>query len=97
MLETRKVLSSTMEKSNYVIPGTPAAREPNADTSELPDDLLLMVLKREELLTQAKLHVLQYDRMMGDSQLRNLRAELMQVGATNGEDAKQIKVWILSL
>lgn len=92
MLDARKEIGILAENSEYIIPGTAAAREPNADTNNPPDHLVIEVLKREELLTRAKLHVLQYERMMGDSQLRSLRAELMQVGATKGEDGKETKV-----
>ena len=72
MLQNRKETAEQEKESS--------GGQHTADANEeLGDEQILKVLMREELLTRAKLHVLQYERMMGDLQLRSLRAELVQV------------------
>lgn len=78
MLDSRK--QADWVKTDKDVPSDMGVgHKPTDHTEDLSDQLTLKVLKREELLTRAKLHVLQYERIMGESQLRTLRAELMQV------------------
>ena len=79
ILEGRKQAAELAKDHNVGLSGAEAGQADADQPEDLSDELTLTVLKREELLTRAKLHVLQYERMMGDSQLRTLRAELMQV------------------
>ncbi len=50
--------------------------EVNAD---LPDGVIIAMLKREVLLTRAKLHGLMYDHIMSERKLRSLKTQLRQV------------------
>lgn len=51
----------------------------------LPDAAMLSMLRREVLLTRAKLHYLGYQQMMAERMLRSLKAQLRQVGAVLGQ------------
>ncbi len=49
---------------------------------ELPDHVIVALLRREALLTKAKLHALSYEHIMGERSLRTLKAQLRQVRGT---------------
>ena len=65
------------EKKN----GTTAA-DPPPDPSALPDDVILSMLQREVLLTEAKLHALDWELLQSDRNLRQFRSQLRQVAST---------------
>lgn len=46
---------------------------------DLPDSVIVDLLKREVLLTGAKLHALWYDHVVAERKLRTLKAQLRQV------------------
>ena len=46
---------------------------------DLPDGVIVAMLKREVLLTRAKLHGLMYDHIMSERRLRSLKTQLRQV------------------
>ena len=48
---------------------------------DLPDAVIIVMLKREVLLTRAKLHGLMYDHIMSERKLRSLKTQLRQVRA----------------
>ncbi len=52
-----------------------------ASPADLPEHVIVAMLRRETLLTSAKLDALRYDQTMGERQLRKLDAELHQVGS----------------
>lgn len=65
------------------LPGAPPAPAgSSADAESLPDAVMLSMLRREVLLTRAKLHYLSYQQMMAERTLRSLKAQLRQVGAS---------------
>ena len=47
---------------------------------ELPNSVIVAMLRREVLLTRAKLHALCYEHIMAERKLRSLKAQLRQVG-----------------
>ena len=47
--------------------------------ADLPDGVIIAMLKREVLLTRAKLHGLMYDHIMSERKLRSLKTQLRQV------------------
>lgn len=49
------------------------------DPSTLPDDAILSMLHREVLLTEAKLHALDWELLQSDRNLRQFRSQLRQV------------------
>lgn len=91
MLDARKKLGDLVEKSGFVLPESIAVRRQNVDSSNLPDDLMIELLVREEVLICAKLHSLEYDQMMEEKQLCNLDAIINQVGITNWGYANEAK------
>ncbi|GAB4814795.1 hypothetical protein N2152v2_001841 [Parachlorella kessleri] len=56
------------------LPGAP----PAAEDDYLPDAVVLSMLRREVLLTRAKLHYLGYQQLMAERMLRSLKAQLRQ-------------------
>ena len=52
-----------------------------AGPADLPEHVIVAMLKRENLLTRAKLNALFYDHITGERQLRKLKTELRQVGS----------------
>lgn len=50
--------------------------EMSLEEGALPDEVVLKMLKREVLLTRAKLHALMFEHIMGEKQLRSLKAQL---------------------
>lgn len=60
-------------------PQPPAAEKPDDQSKELPDEVIMAMLKQEVLLTGAKLHGLCYDQIMGERKLRSLKTQLRQV------------------
>lgn len=50
-----------------------------AEPSELPDSVIVSMLQREVLLTEAKLHALDYELVTSERKLRQLRSQLRQV------------------
>lgn len=58
------------------LPGAEGYVEP----AELPDHVIIAMLQREVLLTEAKLHALDYELVMAERKLRQLRSQLRQVG-----------------
>ena len=48
-------------------------------STDLPDAVIVAMLKREVLLTRAKLHGLMYDHIMSERRLRSLKTQLRQV------------------
>lgn len=57
-----------------------AAGEGDKDKENVvPDPAMLSMLRREVLLTRAKLHYLGYQQMMAERMLRSLKAQLRQV------------------
>lgn len=59
-------------------PVTSSAGSP-AEPSDLPDHVVLRMLHREVLLTQAKLHALNYEQAVAERKLRTLKSQLRQV------------------
>ena len=57
----------------------PHLAQTEVDT-EIPDSVIIAMLKREVLLTRAKLHGLMYDHIMSERRLRSLKTQLRQVG-----------------
>ena len=55
-----------------------------ASPAALPEHVIMAMLRRENLLTHAELNVLCYDKIMGERNLRRLKAELRQVGVHVG-------------
>lgn len=51
----------------------------------LPDSIIVAMLRREMLLTRAKLHVLNYERSMGTHRLQSLVKKLRQVCGVTGQ------------
>lgn len=45
--------------------------------------VIIKMLEREALLTQAKLHALEFDRVQGGQQLMRLKSQIRQVGGMN--------------
>ena len=62
------------EKKN----GTTAS-DPPPDPASLPDDAIQSMLQREVLLTEAKLHALDWELLQSDRNLRQFRSQLRQV------------------
>jgi len=62
-------------------PQPPASEKPDEESRELPDEVIMAMLRREVMLTRAKLHGLCYDQIMGDRRLRSLKTKLRQVRA----------------
>ncbi|KIY93744.1 hypothetical protein MNEG_14218 [Monoraphidium neglectum] len=54
----------------------PTAAAAAAAGGELPDDVIVQLLKREALLTRAKLHALQWERGRMERELRSLRTQI---------------------
>ena len=52
-----------------------------AEPPELPDHVIVAMLHREILLTEAKLHSLDYELVTSDRKLRQLRSQLRQVSS----------------
>ena len=67
------------------LPGIDGASEQGSETgtgpADLPEHVIVAMLKRENLLTRAKLNALFYDHITGERQLRKLKTELRQVGS----------------
>ena len=57
------------------MPGAEGYTEP----AELPDYVIIAMLRREVLLTEAKLHALDYELVTAERKLRQLRSQLRQV------------------
>lgn len=55
-------------------------QEDGKDIYELPDHVIIALLKREHLLTKAKLNALCFEHIMGERRLRSLKTQLRQVG-----------------
>ena len=53
-------------------------------SADLPDSVIIARLRREVLLTRAKLHGLMYDHIMSERRLRSLKTQLRQVGSASG-------------
>lgn len=49
------------------------------ESAELPDSVIIALLKREHLLTRAKLNALYYEHITGERKLRSLKTQLRQV------------------
>ena len=49
--------------------------------ADLPEHVIVAMLRRENLLTSAKLSALRHDQSTGERQLRKLSSELHQVGS----------------
>ena len=49
------------------------------ESAELPDNVIIALLKREHLLTRAKLNALYYEHITGERKLRSLKTQLRQV------------------
>lgn len=54
-------------------------QEDGKDIYELPDHVIVALLKREHLLTKAKLNALCCEHIMGERRLRSLKTQLRQV------------------
>lgn len=55
-----------------------------AEAMELPDSVIVEMLKREVLLTKAKLHALTHEHILRERKLRTLKSQLRQVGFRGG-------------
>jgi hypothetical protein len=53
------------------------------EEATLPDEVIVKMLGREVLLTEAKLHVLQYEHTLAERSLRSANAQIRQVGAVS--------------
>ncbi len=49
------------------------------ESAELPDHAIIALLKREHLLTRAKLNALYFEHITGERRLRSLKTQLRQV------------------
>eukprot|EP00210_Caulerpa_lentillifera_P002504 g2401.t1 len=78
LLSMRKRMNALAKEYDVCIPGTSTARESGDACEILPDPVIEGILHRESLLTNAKLHILKYDRMLANKQLKNLKSELVQ-------------------
>ena len=61
------------------VPVPPPPNSAAAEALELPDSVILEMLKREVLLTKAKLHALTHEHILGERKLRTLKSQLRQV------------------
>ncbi len=59
------------------LPGLPGS---GSEAKALPDDAILFMLRREALLTKAKLHYLVFEHLTQEKELRILKQALRQVG-----------------
>ena len=60
-------------------PGKPqAASAEEAGAQDIPDSVIQAMLRREVLLTEAKLHFLDWELLTNDRKLRQLRTQLRQ-------------------
>lgn len=60
--------------------GSSALSTTSVAEDNLPDSVIISMLRRETLLTRAKLHVLLFEHLQQDRQLRTWRMQLKQVG-----------------
>jgi hypothetical protein len=75
------------------LPGAPPAPAPASEEDGLvPDAAMLSMLRREVLLTRAKLHYLGYQQLMAERMLRSLKAQLRQV-CQRGEASREAWRW----
>lgn len=56
-----------------------AAVEDEGAPSQLPDSVIVSMLRREALLTKAKLHYLVFEHLQQDKSVRTLKSQLKQV------------------
>ena len=61
------------------VPVSTSLNSAAAEAMELPDSVILEMLKREVLLTKAKLHALTHEHILGERKLRTLKSQLRQV------------------
>ncbi len=61
------------------MPVPPPTNSAAAEALELPDSVIVEMLKREVLLTKAKLHALTHEHILGERKLRTLKSQLRQV------------------
>jgi hypothetical protein len=73
--------ASALTAGGEVADGPTAAAAAAAAGGELPDDVIVQLLKREALLTRAKLHALQWERGRMERELRSLRTQIKAVSA----------------
>lgn len=70
--------------------GAAAAKAPAASSTSSdevpPDEVIAIMLKRESLLTRARLHVLQHEIQVAEKQSRSIRAQIRLVSATRFRD-----------
>jgi len=59
-------------------PSSPSPPPPPPNSAGTPDHVVVAMLRREAVLTQAKLHALVYDHIQGDRALRATRAQIRQ-------------------
>lgn len=55
--------------------------ESNAETQNLPDEVILFMLGRESLLTDAKMMNIDFEKYKLDRELRSLKVQMRQVQA----------------
>ena len=58
---------------------TPATDSSATAPSPLPDSVIVSMLRREALLTKAKLHYLVFEHLQQDKAVRSLKSQLKQV------------------
>eukprot|EP00210_Caulerpa_lentillifera_P004712 g4496.t1 len=76
LLSIRKHMSGLTSEHGVCLPDTSESMETN---EEIPDPVIEGLLQRESVLTDAKVSILNYDRMTATNQLRSLKTELNQV------------------
>ena len=65
--------------------------------NSLPDEAAVKLLRREVLLSTAKLHVMEYERVLGERQLRSIKAQIRQVGQAGYPDDISLTQSLLSV
>lgn len=80
MLKSRKEAAELGKQHDIrPVPRNSAGDVVVMDDNTLPDEVIVAMLTREALLTQAKLHALVFEHVMHDKQLRSTKAQIRQV------------------
>ncbi|KAK9841198.1 hypothetical protein WJX74_001758 [Apatococcus lobatus] len=81
MLESRREARQLAEHHDtrpVPMPVSTSLNPAAAEAMELPDSVILEMLRREVLLTKAKLHALTHEHILGERKLRTLKSQLRQ-------------------
>ncbi len=64
---------------DWVTDSVPHRQDASSNNKDLPDHVMVALLEREKLLTQAKAHVSSFEAMMGERDIRHLQSMIRQV------------------